>query len=148
MPWGVFLTWYEQCSYLVSLYAMLLCDIQLPFGRHHIHGDLLAPTWGKFDCYWHVFFTPCTFYPMQFRSRLVISALFRPLIKSFYFYAITKTTDDRTSHASRVQAWAIYPTLLAWCRIHITTEWFFLHTNHKHEGNKHESCAENKDTVQ
>ena len=33
----------------------LICDIQLPFGRHHIHRDLFAPAGRKIDCYWHVF---------------------------------------------------------------------------------------------
>lgn len=35
----------------------LLCDIQLPFGRHHIHCDLFASAWSRhnIDCDWHVF---------------------------------------------------------------------------------------------
>ncbi|MGB4420578.1 MAG: hypothetical protein WBI29_02155, partial [Candidatus Saccharimonadales bacterium] len=36
------------------LKRLLLCDIQLPFGRHHIHRYLFAPRRHKFDGYWHV----------------------------------------------------------------------------------------------
>ena len=33
-----------------------MCDIQLPFGRHHIHCNLFASTRHKFDSYWHGLF--------------------------------------------------------------------------------------------
>jgi|GEM_PF-4552166 len=32
---------------------LITCDIQLPFGRHHIHCYLFAPRGHERDGYWH-----------------------------------------------------------------------------------------------
>lgn len=71
-----------------------MCDIQLPFGRHHIHCDLFAPTRGKFDCYWHVFLTPRTIYTV-----LPANAL-RPLNITIFF--VSSARAQRPYY----QAWA------------------------------------------
>lgn len=46
VPWGDFI-------FLVHT-SELVCDIQLPFGGHHIHCNLFAPRGGKIDSDWHV----------------------------------------------------------------------------------------------
>ena len=53
----------------------LLCYVCLPFGRHHIHRDLFAPWWHKFDCYWHVFCTP--YYYVQPHALRPLSLIYQ-----------------------------------------------------------------------
>ncbi len=49
-----------------------MCDIQLPFGRHHIHCYLFAPRGHKIDGYWHVSFVLLVLYAAPRTSTFTV----------------------------------------------------------------------------
>ncbi len=78
----------------------------------------------------------------------IISAVSTFIIKVFISTLYSEASDNRISLTIYEQAWAICPTLLAWCSIYITAKWFLFNHHYQTESDQHQSCANDEDMVQ
>lgn len=119
-------------------YTLLICDIQLPFGRHHVNRDLFAPRGSKFDCYWHEFFDSlhrfyCGVVPLDPFNE-VRSTFTNGICFMHFFRSATMVSSDPCASKHGHNG----PQLLGWCSIYTTTQCAFFDETRKYNCRNHQ----------